>query len=235
MTKLLARSITVALSLAAGLAVTAAPATAHEGRATGAVRFVVGWGDEPAYTGFRNSAQVTVTEASGGAPVTDIGDTLKVEVIKGTEKVTLPLARAGASGDYRAWLTPTRPGAYTFRVHGTVRGQTVNESFSSSPTTFNDVEDSSTIQFPAKDPTPGQLATRVDREFPRIDTALNDAEDTAARAQTMAFAGVAAGALGLLVGAAALVLARRRPEDRGDRSTVAVGRAATDQSESLHR
>lgn len=46
-------------------------ASAHEERATGGFRFVVGWGDEPAYTGFKNSVQVTVSEADGGAPVTD--------------------------------------------------------------------------------------------------------------------------------------------------------------------
>jgi hypothetical protein len=220
--------LVVALPLTAALALAGSgPAAAHERRTAGGVQFVVGWGDEPAYTGFKNSVQVTITEANGGAGVTDVVDSLKVDVIKGSDKMTATLApnfRVGAfgtAGDYRAWLTPTRPGAYTFRIYGAIRGQNVDESFSSSKTTFNDVEDVASIQFPAKDPTTGQLATRVDREFPRIDTAVKDAEDQASSARTVAFAGVAVGALGLLAAIVALVMARRgggRP-DRGRRAT----------------
>ena len=185
MKRFIARSVTLLLVGGASLAGAAvAPASAHETRAGGPVRFVVGWGDEPTYTGFKNSVQVTVSEASG-APVTDLGDTLTVEVIKGEDKTTLPLVpnfRVGAfgtPGDYRAWLTPTRPGGYTFHLVGTVRGQKVDETFTSSKTTFNDVEDVTTIAFPAKDPSTGQLATRIDREVPRLETALQEAEDRA--------------------------------------------------------
>lgn len=237
MLRLPARVPLLALSLSA-LTVVAAPADAHEGRIAGAVRFVVGWGDEPAYTGFKNSVQVTITEATGGAPVTDVTDTLKVEVSKGGDKMTAPLVpnfRVGAfgtPGDYRAWLTPTRPGAYTFRITGTVRGQNVDQSFSSSTTTFNDVEDVSAIQFPAKDPTTGQLATRVDREFPRLDAAVQGAADEAGTARTLGLAGLAAGVLGLLAGAGALLTARRgsSPKPRGD-----AGDATRAPSESLSR
>lgn len=210
MNRFLARTTVVVLAAGATLAVVAAaPASGHETRAGGPVRFNVGWGDEPTYTGFRNSVQVTVTEATGG-PVTDLGDTLMVEVIKGADKTTLPLVRSGTPGDYRAWLTPTRPGAYTFRLNGTVRGQIVDESFSSSKTTFNDVEDVTSIAFPAKDPSTGQLATRIDREVPRLETALADAKDAADDARTLALAGAAVGALGLLSAIGALVMARRR-------------------------
>jgi hypothetical protein len=235
MKRSLARISVIVPLLAVVVGAGAGPAAGHEGRTGGPLRFVVGWGDEPAYTGAKNSVQVTITEATGGAPVTDLTDTLKVEVIKGGEKLTLPLApnfRVGASGtpgDYRAWLTPTRPGAYTFRLTGTVRGQNVNESFSSSPTTFNDVEDAANIQFPEKDPSPGQLATRVDREVPRLDAALAKAEGDAADARMLGLVGVAVGAAGLLVGALALVASRRR--DAG------AGRAAGERTpqESLSR
>lgn len=211
MNRLLARSLTgaFALALAGG-----APASAHEPRSTGPVRFVVGWGDEPTYTGFKNSVQVTISEANG-TPVTDLGDTLKVEVIKGADKVTLPLVAnfrvggSGTPGDYRAWLIPTRPGAYTFRLFGSVRGQNVDESFTSSNTTFNQVEDVTSIAFPAKDPSTGQLATRIDREIPRLEAALRDARDRTDGARTLALAGIGFGALGLLVAAGALAVARR--------------------------
>lgn len=65
----------------------------------------------------------------------------------------------GRPGEYRAWVTPTRPGAYTFRITGLIRGQGVDESF-----TENDVEEATNIAFPVRDPSTAQLATRVDRE-----------------------------------------------------------------------
>jgi hypothetical protein len=230
MTRPLVRWAAVLLSLAASTA-GAGAASAHEGRATGPVRLSVGWGDEPAYTGVRNSVQVTLSEANGGAPVTDVVDSLKVEVIKGEDKVTLPLARAGTAGDYRAPLTPTRPGSYTFRITGTVRAQNIDESFTSSRTTFNDVEDIASIQFPAKDPTTGQLATRVDREVPRLEAAVAAAEDQAATARTLAMAGLAVGALGLLAAAGAFVAGRRRAA----LPPAPARRTAADRPESVNR
>ena len=221
MYRFLRRPMTSVLAVGATLAVMlTAPASAHETRAGGPVRFVVGWGDEPTYTGFKNSVQVTISEANG-APVTDLVDTLAVEVIKGEEKTTLPLVAnfrvggPGTPGDYRAWLTPTRPGGYTFRLTGAVRGQKIDETFTSSKTTFNDVEDVASIAFPAKDPSTGQLATRIDREVPRLEAALRRAEDSADGARTLALAGLVVGAAGLVAAAATLVVARRRGSAAG--------------------
>jgi hypothetical protein len=225
MKRFLAGSVTLLLAAGASLAGAVAPAWAHETRIVGSIRLVVGWGDEPSFTGFKNSVQVTVSETNG-PPVTDLGDALTVEVIKGDDKTTLPLVpnfRVGAfgtPGDYRAWLTPTRPGAYTFHLTGTVQGQKVDETFTSSKTTFNDVEDVTNIAFPAKDPSTGQLATRIDREVPRLEAAVREAEDRADTARTVGLVGVAIGAVGLLAGAAALVVAGRRGAGGGP-----VGRA----------
>jgi len=213
----LARSLVAALLLTpVGAVAGATPAVAHERRALGEFQVVVGWGDEPAYTGFKNSVQVTLSEADSGSPVTDLGDTLKVEVSKGSDATTLPVepnfrvGGFGTPGDYRAWLTPTRPGTYTFRLVGTVRGQTVDASFTSSETTFNEVEDVATIQFPAKDPSPGQLATRIEREIPRaVDAGLRQADDRVDDARTLAMVAVVVGALGLVTGAGAVVAVGR--------------------------
>lgn len=236
MKRFLMRWATVVLAAEATLGViAAAPASAHETRGSGPVRYVVGWGDEPAYTGFKNSVQITITESTGAA-VTDVGDTLSVEVIKGDDKAMLPLQanfRVGAfgtPGDYRAWLTPTRPGSYTFHLTGTVRGQKVDETFTSSKTTFNDVEDVTNIAFPAKDPSTGQLATRIDREVPRLDTALAKAEDTADGARMFGLAGTVFGLLGLLAGGGALMVARRKgnvPEGPRDRPVSEMARPNT--------
>jgi hypothetical protein len=229
MIRILTRWAMAALLLAGALAVAgAAPASAHERRTVGGFQFAVGWGDEPSYSGFKNSVQVTITEANGGAAVTDVGDSLKVEVSKGSEKASLPLVanfRVGAfgtPGDYRAWLTPTRPGGYTFRFTGSIRGQNVDESFASSKTTFNDVEDVATIQFPAKDPSTGELGTRIDREVPRLETGLREAQDRAESAKTLARLGVGVGAIALLAAAGVLVVSlrsRRRGHGAGHSET----------------
>lgn len=92
MTRLRVGSAAAVFALAAVLAVEGAgPAAAHERRTVGAFAFVVGWGDEPSYTGFKNRVQVTVTEATSTTPVTDLTDSLAVEVIKGADKTRVPL------------------------------------------------------------------------------------------------------------------------------------------------
>ena len=241
MRKLLGRSLLVAAFVTTVVGVAAAPpALAHERRTVGGYQFVVGWGDEPAYSTFKNSIQVTLSEADGGPPVTDLGDSLKVEVIKGDEKVTVPLEanfRVGAfgtAGDYRAWLTPTRPGTYTFHFTGTIRGQRVDESFTSSKTTFNDVQDVAASEFPAKDPSTGQLAGRIDREIPRLDKRLDKAESGA---RSLAITGVITGVAGVLVGAVALVLAARPRSlaSKGGRPGTAGTGAGSEQAGSLTR
>ena len=236
------RWLVAALSLTAVVAVLgAAPAFAHERRVVGPFQFVVGWGDEPVYTGFKNSVQVTLSEANGGPPITDLGESLRVEVIKGADRVTLPLEanfRVGAfgtPGDYRAWLTPTRPGTYTFRLTGSIRGQSVDESFTSSRTTFNDVDDVANIQFPAKDPSTGQLATRITREIPRaVEAGLGETDEQVDRARTLAVIGVVVGALGLVTAAGALV-AVNRTRSRPDGPKVGRSKAGTEQARSLSR
>ena len=136
----------------------AAPAAfAHEHRAVGKYEFTVGWNDEPAYAGFKNAVGVEIEDASH-KPVTD-GVDLKVEVGTGTSKVTLPMEAAfGQPGNYRSSIVPTRPGKYTFHFTGTIRGEAVDATFTSSETTFDDIKSPSDVQFPAKDPTTGDLA-----------------------------------------------------------------------------
>ncbi len=211
---------TVVLAMALAMALGAAPAGAHERRAVGAFELTVGWGEEPAYTGVKNRVQVSISEA-GGAPVTDVGAALAVEVGKGSDRITLPLeAEAGldgspAPGNFQAGLTPTQPGTYTVRVTGSLRGQRVDETFTSSETTFDDVLDAADIQFPGGQPSTGQLATRIEREIPRaVEAGLRRAQDQVDQARTLAVVGVVVGAVGLLTAGAAL-LATRRPARPG--------------------
>jgi hypothetical protein len=121
----------------------------------------------------------------------------------------------GTPGDYRAFFIPTAPGSYSFHFTGAIKGQKVDQTFRSGPNSFSDINDPAEVQYPVKQPTGGQLATRADRDTARINAALaeerDQARDDAASARTLAIIGLIVGALGLLVGGVALVRGRRSP------------------------
>jgi hypothetical protein len=203
------------------LLLTAAPALAHEGRKLGDLEMVVGWGTEPAYAGEVNSGQLLLVHH--GEPVVDLGDTLDVEVTFGdeTEPLTLEpffeVGEFGTPGDYRAFLIPTEPGQYSFHFSGTIDGEEVDETFTSGPGTFDDVENPQAAQFPVEQPSTGELAERIDREVPRLtgsieeaQAAANAAADDASSANTLGLIGIIVGAVGLIVAIVALVWAGRR-------------------------
>ena len=222
MRKQLAAYLAMTLVLAGALTILgAAPAFAHEARTVGAYHFLVGFGDEPPYAGLKNSVQLVLSDRSG-RPVTNLTDTLKVEVIFGTQKMQLPLEATfdpdtglGTPGDYRAWFIPTAPGTYTFHFFGTIGKQSVDQSFTSGASTFNDVVDPAQVEFPNKAPSGADLAARLDREVPRLNNAIAAAAARSAgrsdTARTLAIVAIVVGGVGLLVGGTALALARRRP------------------------
>jgi hypothetical protein len=197
--------------------VTATPALAHEERTVGRYQFAVGFGDEPAYAGMKNSVQMFLHDADD-KPVTDLGDTLKVDVGFGGQTMTLSMepffeiGEFGIPGDYRAWFIPTRPGTYSFHFTGSIKGQKIDQTFTSGPTTFSDVEDPSSVEFPAKDPSVGQVAQKADRLSARVDAATAAAaetKDAASTAKTIGYVGIAVGAMGLVIAVIALVSDRR--------------------------
>jgi hypothetical protein len=202
------------------MGLSAAPAMAHEARTVGHIEMEVGWGTEPAYAGETNSVQVLLNH--DGQPVTDLGDTLKVEVSFGDKTQEFPLepnfeAEEGTPGDYRAWLIPTRSGTYSFHLTGTVDGQHMNETFTSGPKTFDDVTDPQSVQFPEQDPSTGELAARIEREAPRVNDAIDqantsaqNASDDASKALSFAIVGLVVGAVGIAVAVVALVGSRKR-------------------------
>jgi hypothetical protein len=212
---------TLVASTLAGLLIPllASPANAHEAKTVGKYHFVVGFGDEPAYAGEKNSVQLILADAND-KPVTDLTDTLKVAVTTGSSELLalsmepfFEVGEFGTPGDYRAFFIPTTPGSYSFHFTGTIKGQKVDQTFRSSPQTFSDIEDPAQVQHPVKQPTGGQLATRADRETTRINEALaaerDQARDDAASARTLAIIGLVVGALGLLIGIVALMRGRR--------------------------
>jgi len=215
--------LVAAVGLAALLVpLVAAPASAHEDRKVGKLDLVVGFGDEPAYAGDKNSVQLLLSDGAG-KPVTDLGDAFKVEVSTDSapgQKLDLAMepffeiGEFGTPGDYRAFFIPTSPGKYTFHLTGSYKGQKVDQRFTSSKTGFSEVVDPASAKFPVKDPTTGQLAQRLDRE----------ARDDASSARTLAIVGIAVGLLGLV--AAGIALARRSSAaGAAPRSRVPAGKA----------
>jgi hypothetical protein len=212
-----------ALVMSAALVVmSAGTAFAHEARDVGQFKVEVGWANEPAYTGDPNAIQFILNDAND-QPITDLGDTLKVEASFGDKKSgPLDIKPAfsdeeGAKGDYRADLIPTRPGKYTFHFTGTIHGQPFDESFTSSDTGFDEATDDAEVAFPAKDPSRGELAQKIDRIDPRLVAAQKqaaaskkDADDAKSSATTATVIGIVAIVVAVVLGALAFMGARRR-------------------------
>jgi hypothetical protein len=220
MKKRTAASMAAIVGLAAVVLVAlSGPAWAHEERKVGAYHFVVGWGEEPAYAGIKNSVQLILSTASGKA-VNNLGDTLQVEVIFGNQKLSLPLelnfdpdSGEGMPGDYRAWMIPTSPGDYTFHFSGKIGTQSVDQSFTSGPSTFEPVKDPAQVEFPIKEPPVSQVAGLAQRLSARLQAAMaaqRRSQDSANSAKTIGYIGIAVGSVGILVGALALAMSRRR-------------------------
>lgn len=170
----------VVAMLTSFLAVVAGPALAHERRVDQAGHeFVVGWLEEPAFAGFKNAVQFIASHGDGD-PITEAQ--LQVEVAFGAadaDEVTDPMpleAAFGTPGEYHAFLIPTRPGTYSFHVFGTLEaGEEIDETFTSGPDTFNDILEPAEVQFPAQDPSTGELAEAVSRLQTRVESAQDNA------------------------------------------------------------
>jgi len=169
---------------------------AHESRDIGDINMVVGFIDEPVYSGQKSGLDLHVTQA--GEPVEGLEETLQAQVTFGDQTRDLELSPAfGEPGAYRSVFFPTAAGPYTFRIYGEIDGEPIDESFTSGPDTFSEVKDVVGGQFPVVFPAMGDLA--------------RDAEAGAGAATTATIA-LILGAAGLLAGLVALglTLARRR-------------------------
>ena len=192
-------------------------AFAHAERSAGPFDYEIGFGTEPAYVGQPNSVQLILNK--NGKPVVDMTDQLKVTVSFGSDSTDLTfepnfeVGGDGEPGDYRAWFVPSQAGKYTFHLTGTLDGTKFDETVTSGPDTFDAVQDLASAAFPQVNaPTNEELATRIDQESQRAAesaTATANAESTAKTAKNIALIGVVLGALGLIVGIAALATRKR--------------------------
>ena len=211
------RFTSVGRCLAIGWVVALFPitASAHEQRDVGDGQYSmeVGFRDEPAYLSQANALFLDVTQfGSEGGPVEGLAGTLEAEVAKDGATLPLTLVPQAEPGAYEAPFIPSALGDYTFRLFGDINGTPIDESFSSSPTTFAPVEPLDRYQFPVNAPVGAELVAQLDAANAR-----------AARSETLAYVGIAAGVIGLLVGLAGLLRASRsRPQVARIRTEHAV-------------
>jgi hypothetical protein len=184
------------------LSVLAPGASAHVVERSGPYRVSMGWGNEPALSGSENFVEIGLADASG-APVPAPAGALDVEVGFGGAVRTLALAPGEEPGTFRAVLVPTRPGTYRFHVTGTVRGRAVDARAACSERTFDCVVDAAGAQFPAREPSSGEVAEKLDRQLPR---AQREAKETADDARRLALVALVVAVLAV---AAAVVLGVR--------------------------
>jgi hypothetical protein len=188
-------------------------AKGHVVKEAGPYTLEIGWQHEPTYIGEANGVQVIIHDAND-EPITDLGtDDLKVVVSTGDQQSGelafepgFDLAEGeGPLGEYNAPIMPTTPGDYTFHLSGAIHGEPVDITVTSSDETFDTVRGTTEIQFPVKVPTLNEVATRLDR----IDSRLAAADGAQAAADRALLVGAGLGLLGVIIGAAALLVARR--------------------------
>jgi hypothetical protein len=219
------RSSVIALCAGVILAIALAGiAGAHVVQQFGPYSLAIGWLHEPAYVSVDNAVQIIVKDAAG-KPIDDVpaSDFTVVVSTGGQQTAALPLNASadpdtglGTPGEYTAHLIPTAPGDYTFHLVGTIHGTKVDQSFTSSATTFNAVEGQADAQFPVKVPSGTEVSALVDRLTTRVTSAqaaadaatgaASSASDAATRALEV---GAVVGGAGVLFGLAGIALALR--------------------------
>ena len=168
-----------------------APAAAHEERDVRGYSFEVGLIDEPVFVGDKSGLEILVKK--GGQPVTGLEKTLKAQVTQGSVTRDLPIRASEVAGAYSSAFIPTAAGKYTFHITGSLPdGSAIEETFTSSPTGFSEVQEATSGQFPVQFPTQAELVREA------------KAGSDAAAQVTIA---LALGGLGALLGLAALGVA----------------------------
>ena len=156
------------LGAALTMIVGAGTAFAHESRDVGDHTFVVGFMDEPVFTGQKSGLEFGAFH--GEEPVEGLEETLAAAVTFGDETRDLEIEpRFGEPGWYQSVFFPTAAGPYTFRIFGEVEGEPFDESFTSGPDTFSEVQDVTGGQFPVQFPPTGDIVRDAEAGAERRD------------------------------------------------------------------
>jgi hypothetical protein len=200
------------------LGFTARPVLAHERREVGPYQVVVGFLTEPAFEGLKNGVDLRVLDRETQQPVEGLERTLQVEltyVPSGAAKVLRLRSLYREPGRYTADLIPTAPGHYRFRFFGSMAETAVNETFDSRAGggQFDDVESSADLQFPERLPAMREMQSAVrgtQQTAQQAQDAALAAQAGLTSIQTFAIVGAVLGALGLVTGVGAVVVASRK-------------------------
>lgn len=196
----------LAVSLSAALVALPTAIRASDKQTVGTMQLTIGWGDESAFAGSRNSIDVSVSDSSG-APVADPNTQLNVEVSFGERRLRLPLMPVERQpGLYRAWIVPSRAGSYAFHITGRLKGDAIDVTSGCSEKTFRCVTESGEVQFPEKDPSTAQLADSISHSQARVQQAIDEAAD----ARMLSFVALAISAAAVAVAVLVRTLRPRR-------------------------
>ncbi|HYN70722.1 MAG TPA: hypothetical protein VEX41_11025 [Candidatus Eisenbacteria bacterium] len=205
---------------------------AHVHEHVGPYDVEIGWKVEPAYVDQPNAVFLSIHDAQD-QPVTDLGADDITVVVSTADQQSQPLPfepawdpeeGEGPLGEYNAAVVPTALGDYTFHLTGTVKGEAVDLTLTSSATTFDTVLGTSDAEFPVKLPTMAEVVTRLDRVDARVtelqagggpsqaavDAAQAAATDARAAADRALLVGAGLGVLGTVLAVAALAAVMRR-------------------------
>ncbi|MBI2857255.1 MAG: hypothetical protein HYX95_02945 [Chloroflexi bacterium] len=190
-------------------------ALAHVERDVGRYRLEVGFLVEPVIEGQINGLDLRVTSGKvptvPEAPVLGLEKTLKVEVTHVPSNASRVFSVQAIDedrqpGHYSNVMVLTAPGQYRFRIFGTIEGLAVNETFTSGPDTFSNVETAASLEFPIQVPGARELASAASG----ADARARKAQDSADQSNTMAKAGIILGGAGLVMGVVSLAVALRK-------------------------
>jgi hypothetical protein len=210
-------SVIAAALIAMWMIAAASPAAAHLADRVGAVEIEIGWATEPTFTGQPNAVVMfmnVIRSRSQAVPLEAGEASLSVEIIfgekDGTQKmkpVPLEPFEFGEPGEWRSEsFVPTRPGAFTFHVTGTLRGRAFDRFYTSGErgaiegTKFDDVREIAAVSFPEKDQTNADLARALDQSRKTAAAAAQAAKDDAKDAKLFGIIGIALGAIAIVFG-----------------------------------
>jgi len=181
------------------LLATVVPAFAHQQVDFGPYHLEIGFIDEPVYVGDKSGLEFDVFK--GSDPVAGLEQTLKAQVIYQGQTRDLDIQPETDDSDnfYRAYFIPTAAGPYTFHIYGTIEGMPFDNSYTSSPTGFDEVQDAAPGEFPVQLPTLAELQANAQKGA--------DAASQVTIALLLGGAGVVIG----LFGVGLALAARRRP------------------------
>ena len=177
----------------------------------------VGSQTEPPYVDYPNAVQMFVTTTvlvngtNSTVAVTGLQNYLKVNVTTGAYTITLPFKTVSTDPtQYIAPFIPTVAGTYNYTIFGNINGTYFDQMFSCANGKFECISDPSAVEFPVPAPTQYELANQLSS----LNATVNSMHDSPGTSTStiIGIAGVAIGTVGLIVGASALMISRRKPK-----------------------